>query len=70
MANVVLDDLIGVGYRLRETVVRDQTDRLATVRLLAPVDGEDVIVDLFFASSGVEAEVVQSASCWRSRLAW
>jgi hypothetical protein len=41
--------------------VHDQTGRLATVRLLSPVAGEDVAVDLFFASSGVEAEVVGAA---------
>ena len=54
-------DLLAVGYRLRESIVHDQTGRLATVRLLSPVAGEDVAVDLFFASSGVEAEVVGAA---------
>lgn len=53
-------DLLAVGYRSRESVVHNQTGRLATVRLLSPV-GEDVAVDLFFASSGVEAEVVGAA---------
>ena len=41
--------------------MHDQTARLATVRLLSPVAGEDVAVDLFFANSGVEAEVVAAA---------
>ena len=49
------------GYRSRESILHDQTGRLATVRLLSPVTGEDVAVDLFFASSGVEAEVVGAA---------
>lgn len=41
--------------------MHDETGRLATVRLLSPVAGEDVPVDLFFASSGVEVEVVEAA---------
>ncbi len=54
-------DLLAAGYRSRESIVHDQTGRLATVRLLSPVAGEDVAVDLFLASSGVEAEVVGAA---------
>jgi hypothetical protein len=53
-------DLLAAGYRSKDWVVHDQTGQLATVRLLSPADG-DVIVDLFFASSGVEAEVVGAA---------
>jgi predicted nucleotidyltransferase len=60
-AQARVDHLVATGYRSRESVVHDQTGRLATVRLLAPVAGEDVAVDLFFASSGVEAEVVGAA---------
>ncbi|SDS74402.1 hypothetical protein SAMN04489812_2877 [Microlunatus soli] len=59
-ATACVDSMITAGYRSRESIVHDQTGRLATVRLLAPV-GEDVAVDLFFASSGVEAEVVAGA---------
>ncbi|MEQ4210251.1 nucleotidyl transferase AbiEii/AbiGii toxin family protein [Actinopolymorpha sp. B9G3] len=54
-------DLLAAGYRSRESILHDQTGRLATVRLLSPVAGEDVGVDLFFASSGVEPEVVGAA---------
>lgn len=60
-ANMAVDALIDLDYRLTESIVHDQTDRLATVRLLAAVDGKAVVVDLFFASSGVEAEVVEAA---------
>ena len=60
-ATARVNDLLAVGYRSRESIVHDQTGRLATVRLLSPVAGEDVPVDLFFASSGVEAEVVAAA---------
>ena len=58
-AKACVDDLLAVGYRLKESIVHDQTGRLATVRLSAA--DEDVPVDLFFASSGVEAEVVGAA---------
>lgn len=54
-------DLLATGYRSRESIMHGQTGRLATVRLLSPIAGEDVPVDLFFASSGVEAEIVAAA---------
>lgn len=60
-AKARVGDLLAAGYRSRESIPHDQTGRLATVRLLSPVAGEDVAVDLFFASSGVEAEVVGAA---------
>jgi hypothetical protein len=60
-AKARVGDLLAAGYRSRESILHDQTGRLATVRLLSPVAGEDVAVDLFFASSGVEAEVVGAA---------
>ena len=60
-AKARVDDLLAAGYRSRESILHDQTGRLATVRLLSRVAGEDVAVDLFFASSGVEAEVVGAA---------
>jgi hypothetical protein len=59
-ATARVGELLAAGYRSRESVLHDQTGRLATVRLLSPVAG-DVAVDLFFASSGVEAEVVRAA---------
>lgn len=60
-ARARVGDLLAAGYRSRESIVHDQTGRLATVRLLSPAAGEDVAVDLFFASSGVEAEIVGAA---------
>lgn len=60
-AKAQVGDLLAAGYRSRESIVHDQTGRLATVRLLSPVAGEDAAADLFFASSGVEAEVVGAA---------
>lgn len=60
-AKARVGDLLATGYLSKESVVHDQTGRLATVRLLSPVAGDDVGVDLFFASSGVEAQVVGAA---------
>lgn len=57
-AKARVGDLLAAGYRSKDWVVHDQTGRLATVRLLSPAAGGDVVVDLFFASSAVEAEVV------------
>lgn len=47
-----------LGYPVEGTVEQTRTHRLATARLRGP---QGVLVDLLFASSGVEAEVVQKA---------
>jgi hypothetical protein len=51
--------------RLEKVLIRleqEETGRLATVRLLAPGETPGgVIVDLLFASSGVEPEIVEAA---------
>lgn len=58
-AEAVVRELVATGYELLATVEHDVADRLATVRLaLRP--GDDVI-DLLFASSGIEAEIAASA---------
>jgi len=53
--------LLAAGYRLLASVEQDQAGRLATVRLACPVSDGDVVVDLLFASSGIEAEIAQAA---------
>jgi Nucleotidyl transferase AbiEii toxin, Type IV TA system len=54
--------LLGEGYRLLASMEHDATERLATVRLGSPVDSDDgVIVDVLFASSGIEPEIVEAA---------
>jgi hypothetical protein len=54
--------LLGEGYRLLASIEHDATERLATVRLGSPVDSDDgVIVDVLFASSGIEPEIVEAA---------
>ena len=52
--------LIADGYELLAAVQQDETGRLATVRLSSPPGGE-VVVDLLFASSGIEPEIARSA---------
>jgi len=60
-ANARVEDLLSAGYRRRESIRHAQTGRLATVRLFRTFTGDDVAVDLFFASSGVEEEIVAAA---------
>jgi hypothetical protein len=53
--------MLADGYRLLASVEQDETGRLATVRLASPLSGGDVVVDLLFASSGIEPEIVRAA---------
>jgi hypothetical protein len=50
------------GYRLWATVEQTAAGRLATARLLPPGESEEgMVVDLLFASSGIEPEIVDAA---------
>jgi Nucleotidyl transferase AbiEii toxin, Type IV TA system len=50
------------GYEVGALVEQESTGRIATVRLDAPsVDDDGVVVDLLFASSGIEAEITETA---------
>jgi hypothetical protein len=50
------------GYSLLATVEQTALARLATARLLPPGQGEEgMVVDLLFASSGIEPEIVSAA---------
>ncbi|MFC7245769.1 nucleotidyl transferase AbiEii/AbiGii toxin family protein [Catellatospora aurea] len=61
-AEQLVRSLIGGGYRLFASVEQDTTGRLATVRLTRKVTAEDdVVVDLLFASSGIEPEIAAAA---------
>lgn len=61
-AEGVVAELLGRGYRLLFTVEQDAVGRLATVRLALPgSDAGGVVLDLLFASSGVEPELVAAA---------
>jgi len=49
-------------YGIGSTVEHDTTERLATVRLTSPTGDGTVLVDLLFASSGIEADIVAAAT--------
>jgi predicted nucleotidyltransferase len=50
------------GFRVRASVEHGDHSRLSTIRLLAPGENDGgVVVDLLFASSGIEAEVAHAA---------
>ena len=60
-AERIARSLQGTGYRTIALLEHD-SGRLATVRLASPGDSTNaVVIDLLFASSGVEAEVAASA---------
>lgn len=59
-AEHLLRQLQGRGYRVRAIVEHERASRLATARLCATQQA-DLLVDILFASSGVEAEVVARA---------
>jgi hypothetical protein len=65
-AEALVRSLFRSGYRLLASVEHEATGRLATARLTcAPNDLQDVsgevVVDLLFASSGIESEIVAAA---------
>ncbi|RMH20366.1 MAG: hypothetical protein D6696_08370 [Acidobacteria bacterium] len=50
------------GYRLLPFHFERRDDRLATVRMIAPGEGDEgVVVDLLFGSAGIEEEIVAAA---------
>lgn len=57
-AESLVMDLRSAGYRVAATVEHEVVDRLSTVRLLS---ANHVKVDLLFASSGIEPEIVARA---------
>lgn len=63
-----------LGYVYLPEHALEQTDvgRLATVRFASPGRNEEgVVVDLLFASSGIEPEIAAAAEPWRSsRASW
>jgi hypothetical protein len=61
-AEATLRALVAQGYRLVASVEHDLLGRLSTARLLPPGSPpEGAIVDLLFASSGIEDEIVRAA---------
>ena len=61
-AEQLVRSLTAQGYGLSALVEQDAVGRLATVRLISPdADGVGVVVDLIFATAGIEAEIVADA---------
>lgn len=60
-AEAIVGRLTGRGYRLVTMIEQDAVGRLATVRLVPVGVGTDVVVDVLFASSGIEQEVSEEA---------
>jgi hypothetical protein len=59
-AEELVRSLLIDGYGIFSSVEHD-SGRLATVRLTRTTDGTEVVVDLLFASSGIEPEIAQAA---------
>lgn len=60
-AEALIRALIADGYGSSAIVEQEHADRLAAIRLLAHGDAKGVLVDLLFASSGIEPEIVDAA---------
>ena len=60
-AEALIQRLRAIGYEVTALVEQDAVGRLATVRLAIAGDGEGPVMDLLFASSGIEHEVVAEA---------
>jgi hypothetical protein len=61
-AERLVADLTARGFALRLTLEQNAIGRLATVRLSPPGESaEGIVVDLLFASSGIEPDICQGA---------
>jgi len=60
-AERLIRNLRGVGYEVQALVEQETAHRLATVRLSCRGGEHAPVVDLLFASSGIEAEIVADA---------
>ncbi len=61
-AEALVSGLLADGYRLRLSLEHDVLGRLATVRLTPPGESDEgVILDLLFASSGIEEDICRDA---------
>jgi len=59
-AEALVRRLLALGYRVTAVIEQEATGRLSTVRLVPPID-TGVVVDLLFASCGIEPEIVAAA---------
>ena len=61
-AEALVRSLMADGYQLVASVEQDAVERLATARLSPPEASDSgAVVDLLFASSGIEPEIVEAA---------
>jgi predicted nucleotidyltransferase len=60
-AEALIRGLRECGYEVAALVEQEAVGRLATVRLMVANDVEGPVIDLLFASSGIEQEVVAAA---------
>lgn len=60
-AETVVHKMVELGYRPSAVLEQDDTGRLATVRLTHQ-DRPQIVVDLLFASCGIEPEIVDLAT--------
>ena len=60
-AERVVNHLRAAGFGIATLVEQNATGRLATVRLMPIVSQDGAVIDLLFASSGVEQEIVDAA---------
>ena len=61
-AEALVRDLQGRGWRVIAAIEQEAAARLATVRLaVAGQDARGAVIDLLFASSGIEPEIVAGA---------
>ncbi len=60
-AESLIRTLIGLGYRAEVLLESDVSGRLATVRMISAGERE-VFIDLLFASTGIEREVVEGSN--------
>lgn len=61
-AEALVSSMVARGFQLRLSLEHEALGRLATVRLSPPGEPEEgVVVDLLFASSGIESEICREA---------
>lgn len=61
-AEALVRALLARGYRAFDVLEQEAAGRLATVRLRCPpAEADTAVVDLLFASSGIEREIVERA---------
>lgn len=67
----IIADLLSRGYGVEGQLEHTESNRLAGMRLISPSEPEDgLVVDLLFASSGIEREIVEAAEDLEILIGW